>query len=77
MLWLKWVLAAAIVYGGFVALMYLAQRRLMYFPDTTRWAPASVGLTEAEEVVLDTADGEKVIAWHVPPRGEKPVVIYF
>ena len=28
-------------------------------------------------VVLDTADGEKVIAWHVPPRGDKPVVLYF
>jgi len=73
----KWLVAAAIIYGGFVALMYLAQRKLMYFPDTTRWAPASVGLTGAEEVVLDTADGEKVIAWHVPPRDEKPVVIYF
>jgi uncharacterized protein len=73
----KWLLAAALVYGGFTALMYLAQRKLMYFPDTTRWAPASVGLTRAEEVVLDTADGEKVIAWHVAPRGEQPVVIYF
>ena len=74
---LKWLFGAAIIYCGLVALMYVAQRKLMYFPDPTRYPPASVGLPEAAEVVLDTADGEKVIAWHVPPRGDKPVVIYF
>jgi fermentation-respiration switch protein FrsA (DUF1100 family) len=34
-------------------------------------------MPEAEEVVLDTSDGERVIVWHVPPRGQKPVVLYF
>src|SRR4029079_16514499 len=23
------------------------------------------------------SDGERLVAWHVPPRGAKPVVIYF
>src|SRR5262249_52889660 len=39
--------------------------------------PAVAGLPEAQEVVLDTADGERVIVWHVPPRADKPVVLYF
>jgi pimeloyl-ACP methyl ester carboxylesterase len=30
-----------------------------------------------EEAVLDTADGEQVIVWHVPPREEQPVFLYF
>ena len=34
-------------------------------------------MPEAQEVVLDTSDGEKLVAWHVPPRDGKPVVIYF
>lgn len=34
-------------------------------------------MPQAQEVVLDTADGEKVIAWHVPPQAEKPVIIFF
>jgi fermentation-respiration switch protein FrsA (DUF1100 family) len=42
-----------------------------------RTPPGEAGLGAAEEIVLDTADGEKVIAWHVPPRGNKPVVLYF
>ena len=49
----------------------------MYFPERVRTAPAAAGLPQAQEVMLDTADGEKIIAWHVPPRGDKPVVIYF
>jgi hypothetical protein len=28
-------------------------------------------------VVLDTADGEHVIVWHVPPRNGQPVFVYF
>ena len=74
---LKWLLGAIVLFGCFVAFMYATQRSLMYFPDTRRTPPTDAGLRDAEEVVLDTADGEKVIAWHVPPRGSKPVVLYF
>jgi hypothetical protein len=57
--------------------MYLAQRKLMYFPETVRTSPADAGFAAAEETILETADGERVVAWHVPPRGQNPVVIYF
>ena len=74
---LKWLIAAVIIYGGFVALLYLAQRSLQYFPERRRTAPSAVGLTKAEEVVLDTADSERVIVWHVPPCDGQPVFLYF
>jgi fermentation-respiration switch protein FrsA (DUF1100 family) len=74
---LKWLIGAIVVYGGFVTLLYLAQRSLQYFPERRRTTPAAAGMPEAEEVVLDTADGERVIVWHVPPRGEAPVFLYF
>ncbi|MGB9365923.1 MAG: alpha/beta fold hydrolase [Xanthobacteraceae bacterium] len=75
---LKWLFIAGITaYAAFCALMFFAQRALMYFPERVRTAPAAAGLPQAQEVMLDTADGEKIIAWHVPPRGDKPVVIYF
>ena len=74
---LKLLIGVLVVFGGFVALMYVAQRSLMYFPDRQRTAPAAARLPQAEEVVLDTTDGEKVIVWHIPPRGERPVVLYF
>ena len=75
---LKWLLIFALVfYCGFVALLYVMQRSIQYFPESFRTAPAAAGLPEAEEIVLDSTDGERVIVWHVPPRGEKPVVLYF
>jgi fermentation-respiration switch protein FrsA (DUF1100 family) len=75
---LKWFLITVLVgYGAIAALAYFAQRALMYFPERTRTAPAAAGFAKAEEIELITSDGERVIAWHVPPRGEKPVVLYF
>src|SRR3954454_7750152 len=75
---LKWILIIALVcYGGLLGLLYFTQRAMQYFPERLRTAPAVAGLPEAQEVVLDTADGERVIAWHVPPRGDKPGVLYF
>jgi uncharacterized protein len=75
---LKWLLLIALAgYGGLVALLYVGQRALEYFPDRSRTPPAAAGLPKAEEVVLATSDGEHVIAWHVAPQGEKPVVLYF
>jgi len=74
---LKWLVTFALVfYAGFVALLFIMQRAIQYFPESFRTAPAAAGLPEAEEVVLDTADGERVIVWHVPPRGDKPVFLY-
>jgi fermentation-respiration switch protein FrsA (DUF1100 family) len=74
---LEWLFGAAAAFGGLVALMYVAQRSLMYFPERLHTPPAMAGLPEAQEIALDTKDGERVIVWHVPPRGEKPVVLYF
>jgi fermentation-respiration switch protein FrsA (DUF1100 family) len=75
---LKWLLVLAVAgYGGVLALMHVFQRALMYFPDATRVAPAQAGLPQAQEVMLTSSDGERLIAWYVAPRGAKPVVIYF
>src|SRR5215467_2083502 len=75
---LKWLVIFALLgYGAIVALLYVTQRAMQYFPERFRTAPAVAGLPQAQEVVLDTADGERVIVWHVPPRADKPVVLYF
>jgi hypothetical protein len=74
---LKWFILAAVVFGGFVALMYVAQRSLQYYPERQRTPPAAAGLFDAQEVMLDTADGEKVIVWNVPPKANRPLILYF
>ncbi len=77
MVLLKWTLIVGLVgYFGALALLYFAQRALMYFPDRTQTPPAAAGLRAAETVLLDTPDGERIVAWHVPPQGERPLVLY-
>jgi len=71
------IILAILAYGGVLALMYVFQRSLMYFPDRARTPPAAAGLPRAEEVTLTSADGERLIAWYVPPQSLKPLVIYF
>ncbi len=76
---LKWGLVVAVLlYGGFVASLYFLQRMMMYpAPNVPRTSPAGAGFPQAQELLLDTADGETIIVWHVPPKEGKPLVIFF
>jgi uncharacterized protein len=75
---LWWIVVLVLVgYVAGVILLYTFQRSLLYHPQRRPVAPADVGFSEAEAVILETRDGERVIAWHVPPRPGHPLVIYF
>jgi fermentation-respiration switch protein FrsA (DUF1100 family) len=76
---LKWlVVLASIGYLVGLAVLFLAQRAFIFpIPQTARTTPEAAGFREAEEHFLTTADGEKVIVWHVPAKPGHAVVIYF
>jgi uncharacterized protein len=75
LLWIVPLVLAGYVAGLIVLCVF--QRALLYLPQRRPVAPAAAGLPEAEEVVLETSDGERLIAWHVPPRPGHALVIYF
>jgi fermentation-respiration switch protein FrsA (DUF1100 family) len=79
MIVLKWiVIVLAVIYLGGVGVLYFKQREMLFpIPPVGRTAPAAAGFPEAEERVLTTADGEKVIVWHVPARPGRPVILFF
>ena len=76
---LKWLAAlVAIGYlGGLAALFFLQRSILFPIPSRERVAPAAAGFPEVEEHVLTTADDERIIAWHLPAKPGRPVVLYF
>jgi fermentation-respiration switch protein FrsA (DUF1100 family) len=76
---LKWLLIVVSVgYVGGLAALFLLQRWVLFpIPHVFRIAPAAAGFAQAEEHVLTTADGEKVIVWHVPAKPGHPVILYF
>jgi uncharacterized protein len=71
------VVVLSFLYGGLGAILYFGQRSMMYFPETIHTRPAQAGLPEAEEMTLTSADRVHIVAWHVPPREGKPVILYF
>src|SRR3979411_114709 len=76
---LKWlvVLALAGYLCGLVALFFAPRSFPFPLPQHARNAPGAAGFPEAEEHILTTADGEKVVVWHVPAKPGHPVVLYF
>jgi hypothetical protein len=79
MIVLKWILIVlAVIYLGGVAALYFRQREMLFpIPPVGRTAPDAAGLPQAEEQVLTTVDGEKIIVWHVPATPGRPVVLFF
>jgi fermentation-respiration switch protein FrsA (DUF1100 family) len=76
---LTWlVVLAAGGYLGGLAVLFFAQRSLVFpIPQTVRTVPGAAGIAQAEEHILTTSDGEKVIVWHVPAKPKRAVVVYF
>jgi uncharacterized protein len=73
----RFLITVLVAYGAVCATMFFAQRQLLYFPDPAAMNPASVGLPQAEVLALQTADGERVVAWWVAPRDDNaPVFLY-
>jgi uncharacterized protein len=74
----KWTgFAALFCYAVVCAGMYFAQRTLVFPKLADHVTAAAAGFAEAQEVELPTADGERLVAWYVPPKPDKPLFIYF
>jgi fermentation-respiration switch protein FrsA (DUF1100 family) len=76
---LKWLLIVVSVgYACGLALLFFKQRSVLFpIPTTARTTPDAAGFPQAEEHVLTTADGEKVLVWHVQAKPGRPVILYF
>ena len=62
-----------------LAVLWLAQRSLIYFPEGGVPSPAAVGLPQAEIVRFDTEDDLDLEAWFVPardPSADRTIVVF-
>lgn len=69
---------AGIAWAALIGVMYLGQRRLMYFPDHSEPHPHDHGLPTVESIRIAVDDSVEILAWWCPPADEShPVLIYF
>jgi fermentation-respiration switch protein FrsA (DUF1100 family) len=72
----KLALVLAAIYAAVAIAAFIAQRRLMYFPDPARVPPSNFGLAGVEERMLNTPDGARLIAWYGRAAAGRPTVLY-
>ena len=65
---LRVLLAVALFVCLFLALMWFAQRTLIYFPDPYVREATSVGLSDVEQVEFEAEDGVRLRGWFVAAR---------
>ncbi len=73
------LISVAIAYAAVVALVFVFQSRLVYYPEIGREVavtPQSYGL-KFETVEILTADGETLQAWWVPVEDARGTVLFF
>lgn len=78
MLW-SILIPVAIAYAAVVALVFLFQNRLVYYPEIGREiavTPQAYGLP-FETAEIRTADGETLHAWWVPAENSRGTVLFF
>jgi hypothetical protein len=77
-MWTAFLIAAAIVYLGFLLLLYITQRRIVFRPDPTLADLAASGLAEQmTEIAIKTTDGLTLTSWWAPPvRPDRRVIVY-
>ena len=63
---MRMLLVAASCVLALLALIWLGQRRLMYFPHPTVPPPTAVGLADVEQVTFTTQDEVQLHGWFVP-----------
>ena len=62
------LLVVAAVLAASLGLLWLFQRRLLYFPTPGPVPPAASAIPWAEDVAFDTADGLRLHGWFVPAQ---------
>ena len=73
------LLAAALLYCGLIAALYIKQRDLIYFPDRSLPAkPAPQAGRIVQDLIVTTQDGLRLRGWFIAPgRPDQPVILFF
>lgn len=68
-----------IAYIGLVAILFLMQRNLLYYPFGAYQPPQEIGLQNTQELRLPTPDGQQALAWFSPPPEDSSgrVAVFF
>lgn len=56
--------------------MYVFQRSFLYLPDKQAASPSDLGLSGVQSLIIPASDGEKLQAWFLPAKPDRPTILY-
>jgi uncharacterized protein len=65
------------LYACALAVLFVNQRSLLYPASDRRATAAEAGLAGFQDLVLQTPDGERLVAWWKPPVPGRALILYF
>lgn len=71
------LILALLIYVAAALAMYFFQRSFIYFPEPQRTSPADADLPEVAEKIINTPDGESIVAWYAKAQPGQPTLLYF
>lgn len=74
---MRFVLNVLIAYFAAYAILVLAQRSLIYFPDKAKPDLAESAIQDIQAVQIETGDGLSLGSWYHPPRDAMPTIVMF
>lgn len=75
--WLRYGALVLITVYALWLILFLAQRRMLYFTDPTRIHPSDCGLERTRETELDTPDHQKLVIWRAEAEHDAlPHILY-
>lgn len=63
-------------YLGAIAWIYTNQRKLLFFPDTAIKTVSEYGLKDTQDLMIESASGEKIQLWYHPAKNGMPMTLY-
>ena len=66
------IIVTGVIIAALLLVVWTMQRRLMYFPIAAVPSLASLGLSEVQPVMFNTADGLRLNGWFFPVAGAGP-----
>ncbi|HRQ61907.1 MAG TPA: alpha/beta hydrolase [Alphaproteobacteria bacterium] len=72
------LLTFVLFYAGVLALLFFAQREMMYHPTGPRPSAEELGIPTPQTVRVQADDGLEIEGWYWPPENsDGPVMVYF
>lgn len=68
---------ALLLYVAVVVMLFAGQRRMLFPASSFRATAAEAGLARFRDIVIETTDGERLVAWWAPPEPGRALLLYF